>query len=147
MTDGTNIPNHQFEEVDSEGQGESFNFEEHRRTAVEKYLDIRPQYEVFARVVREILVQALMAKDIAVNSIDARAKEPESFGAKAETPSENDPEAPKYNNPLDEITDLAGVRIITFFPRTVESVGTCIREEFEILEHMDLIPFQLDDAA
>ena len=100
--------------------------------------EVRHSFEAFAKAVREILDQALVAKEIAVNSIEARAKDPESFGAKAETPSENDPGAPKYRCPLDEITDLAGVRIITFFPRTVEMVGDCIREEFEVLEHRDL---------
>ena len=126
-------------EVDSEEeQEESFNFPEHRRSAVEQYLRVRPQYEAFAKAVREILVQALMAKEIAVNSVEARVKETESFGTKAETPSENDPRAPKYQHPLHGITDLAGVRVITFFPRTVESVGACIREEFDVLEHTDL---------
>ena len=139
MTDGVRVPNRQVDEVDREGeQEEPFNFSEHRHTAVEQYLRVRPRYEAFAKAVREILAQALGAKDIAVNSVEAREKEPERFGIKAETPSENDPRAPKYRNPLDDITDLAGVRIITFFPRTVVSVSTCIREEFEVLEHTDL---------
>ena len=139
MTDGTSAPNQQMHEVDrEEEQEEQFNFAEHRRTAVEEYLRERPRYEAFARAVREILVQALRAADIMVNLIEARAKEPESFGAKAETPSENDSRVPKYPNPLNDITDLAGVRIITFFPRTVASVGACIRDEFEVIEHVDL---------
>ena len=138
MSDDTSDLDRQVNVVDhEEEQEEPFNFEEHRRTAVEEYLRVRTQYEAFAKAVREIIVQALMAKDIAVNSIEARAKEPESFGTKAEAPSENDPEAPKYRNPLEDITDLAGVRIITFFPRTAESIDSCIREEFDVLEHMD----------
>ena len=44
----------------------------------------------------------------------------------------------EHRRPLQDITDLAGVRIITFFPRTVVSVGARIREEFEVLEHTDL---------
>ena len=118
-------------------QEQSFDFAEHRRTAVEEYLRIQHQYEAFARVVRNILAQALRAADITVNSIEDRAKDPESFGMKAETPSEDDSEAPKYPNPLEDITDLAGVRIITFFPRTVVSVGDCIYEEFDVIEHTD----------
>ena len=73
-----------------------------------------------------------------MNLIEARAKGPESFGAKAETPSETDPRAPKYPSPLEDITDLAGVRIIAFFPSAVEKIGDCIREEFEVLEHENL---------
>ena len=139
MTDGASALNRQVDEVDrEEEQEEPFNFAEHRRAAVEEYLRVRPRYEAFAGAVKRILVQALRAADITVNFVEARAKEPESFGAKAEAPSENDPRAPKYRHPLDDITDLAGVRIITFFPRTVESVGDCIREEFDVLEHTDL---------
>ena len=139
MTDGASALSRQVDEVDrEEEQEEPFNFAEHRRTAVEEYLRVRPRYEAFARAVREILVQAFRARDITVNLVEARAKEPESFGTKAESPSENDPLAPKYRRPLDDITDLAGVRIITFFPRTVERVGDCIGEELEVLEHMDL---------
>ena len=139
MNECASAINPQIDEVDrKEEQEEPFDFAEHRRTAVEDYLHVRPQYEAFAHAVREILLQALVANDIAVNSIEARAKEPESFGTKAGAPSENDPGVPRYLNPLHDITDLAGVRIITFFPRTVESVGACIHEEFEVLEHTDL---------
>ena len=120
-----------------EEQDEHFDFAEHRRTAVEGYRRIRGRYEAFAQAVREILVQALRAADIRVSSVEARAKDPESFGAKAELPSDSDHRAPKYRHPLDEITDLAGVRIITFFPRAVASIGNCIREEFEVIEHTD----------
>ena len=139
MTDNTMALNRQDEEADCEEElEEEFNFAKHRRVAVEEYLRVRSKYEDFAKAVKEILVQALRAKDIAVNSVEARAKEPESFGAKAESQSENDPGEPKYKQPLRDITDLAGIRIITFFPRTVEAVGACIREEFDVLEHTDL---------
>ena len=139
MTDNTMALNRQDEEADCEEElEEEFNFAKHRSAAVEEYLRVRSKYENFAKTVKEILVQALRAKDIAVNSVEARAKEAESFGAKAESQSENDPGEPKYKQPLKDITDLAGIRIITFFPRTVEDVGDCIREEFDVLEHTDL---------
>ena len=139
MTDGPSAFSLQVDDVDhEEGQEESFNFEEHRRVAVEEYLRVRPRYEAFARAVREILAQALRDKDFKVSVIEARAKEPESFGIKAEAQSENNPRAPKYPNPLNDITDLAGVRLITFFPSAVERVGDCIREEFEVVEYKDL---------
>ena len=118
-------------------QEEPFNFADHRRIAVEKYVRIRPHYEAFALVVREILARALTTRGVKVNSVDARAKDLESFGNKAEAQSEVDPKAPKYWNPLQEITDLAGVRVVTFFPRTVQEVGACIRDQFVVVEHTD----------
>ncbi len=138
MTDGASALDGQGDESRREEEGKvEFDFAKHRRDAVEGYLRVRPQYEAFARAVREILVQALNAANITVNSIEARAKDPESFGMKSERPAEDNPEAPKYPSPLEDITDLAGVRIITFFPRTVASVGECIHREFDVIEHLD----------
>ena len=139
MTDAACTTSREVDEVDrEEDKEEPFNFGEHRRTAVEEYLRVRPRYEAFARAAREILLQALKVAEIKVNLIEARAKGPESFGVKAETPSETDRRAPKYPNPLEDITDLAGVRIIAFFPSAVERIGDCIREEFKIIEHVNL---------
>ncbi len=139
MTDCANDHSRQTDEPDGdEEQEEPFSFAEHRRNAVEKYLRVRDQYQELSTAVRDILIQALKARAIRVNSIEARAKDPASFGTKAETPSEVNPQAPKYPNPLRDITDLAGIRIITFFPRTVDEIGDCIREELEVIEHMDL---------
>jgi len=61
----------------------------------------------------------------------------ESFSKKCVTPTEQNPEEPKYRNPLQDITDLAGIRVITFFPRTVGRVCQCIQEEFDVIERVD----------
>ena len=146
MSNDASFLDQQVDEVDHEGeQEESFNFGEHRDNAVEAYRRVRPRYEDFANVVKEILVQALRTRGIAVNSVEPRAKDPESFGTKASTPSEDVPGTPKYPEPLEDITDLAGVRIITFFPRTVGMVGACIREEFEVIDHTDLSHARLEE--
>jgi RelA/SpoT family protein len=36
-----------------------------------------------------------------------------------------------------DITDLAGVRVITFFPRTVSEMGELVTEEFQVVERVD----------
>ena len=138
MIDSSSDLDRPMHEVDrEEEQDEQFDFVEHRRAAVEEYRRIRGRYEAFAQAVKEILVQALRAADIRVSSVEPRAKDPESFGAKAELPSDSDHREPKYRRPIDEITDLAGVRIIAFFPRALASIGDCIREEFDVIEHTD----------
>jgi len=53
------------------------------------------------------------------------------------TPNEQNPEEPKYKKPMSDITDLAGVRVITFFPSTVGEVCQLIQEEFEVIERVD----------
>lgn len=121
----------------SQTSSEEFDFNAHRRQAVEAYQRVRPLYEAFADIIRAVLVEALRAASINVASIEVRAKAVESFGDKAATPDESDPDQPKYRNPLKQITDLTGARIITFFPRTVEEVDQVINGQFEILEKTD----------
>jgi len=38
---------------------------------------------------------------------------------------------------MTQITDLAGVRVITFFPRNLSDVCTCIDSEFDVAEKKD----------
>jgi ppGpp synthetase/RelA/SpoT-type nucleotidyltranferase len=120
-----------------EGSKDGFDFDAHRRSAVSEFALVRSLYEDFAWVVRDILQDAIERKSLKISSIEARAKKFDSFGEKAITPSDRNPEKPKYLNPMEDITDLAGVRIITFFPRHVELVGDCIREEFDVVECVD----------
>ena len=146
MTDGERASNPQGDCAPSEEEQEAtFDFERHRRTAVEEYLPVLPRYEAFADAVRDILNHALKAKGITVNPIDARVKKPESFGAKAATPSDCNQGKPKYLIPLEDIKDLAGVRIITSLPSVVKLVGDCIREEFVIDEYTDLSQALLEE--
>lgn len=97
----------------------------------------RSLYEDFAWVVRDILEDAMERKSLRVSSIEARAKKFDSFGEKVVTPADSNPEEPKYPDPLKDITDLAGIRVIAFFPRHVDLIGDCIREEFDVVEKVD----------
>lgn len=117
--------------------GLEFDFERHKLHAIEQYQKSRSLYEEFAFVVRNVLSETLKAAHIKVHSIEARAKTIESFGMKASTPALEDPNKPKYPNPLSDITDLAGVRVITFFPQTQERVDTAIKAELDVIEVSD----------
>ena len=114
-----------------------FDFESHGKSAVEEFTRKRDLYEHFAWAVRDILADAIEPRGLKVNEIQCRAKEIKSLGKKAITPSEQNPEEPKYKNPMSDITDLAGVRVITFFPSTVQTVCQLIQEEFEVIEQVD----------
>ncbi len=114
-----------------------FDFDMHRRKAVEAYQKVRPQYEAFGDIIRAVLAGALRVASIKPATIEVRTKTVESFGDKAATPAESDPNQPKYSDPLDQIMDLTGARIITFFPRTVEEVDQVINAQFEVLEKTD----------
>jgi ppGpp synthetase/RelA/SpoT-type nucleotidyltranferase len=114
-----------------------FDFESHRKSAVEKYSKKRQVYEDLAFEIENILTQALEARTIKINAIQSRAKDEKSFGQKVMTPNQQNPEQPKYPNPMAEITDLAGVRVITFFPSVVGQVCLLVEQEFEVIEKVD----------
>jgi len=116
---------------------EDFDFENHRLQAIEKYQRVRPMYENYSNAIRNVLKEAFITKSIKIHSIEARAKEIDSFGDKASTPSPDDPHKPHYQNPLSDITDLTGVRVIVFFQNTLDIVDRIIREQFDIIEKSD----------
>ena len=118
---------------------EEFDFDSHRLQAIEKYRRVRPLYEEYAAVIRKILLEAFNALSIKIHSIEARAKAIESFGDKAATPAPEDPNKPYYPNPLSDITDLTGIRVIVFFPRTLDVVDGVIKTQFDVLERSDKI--------
>lgn len=120
-----------------EQQSDSFDFEAHRLRAIANFQGVEPLYKEFAEVLRNVLSEAVKANDIQVHSIEARAKAVDSFGRKASAPSEEDLNRPKYPNPLADITDLAGARVIAFFPRTLQVVDGVIRREFDVAEKSD----------
>jgi len=116
---------------------EAFDFESHRLQAIEKYQKVRPLYTEYANVIRNVLSEAFNAQLIKIHSIEARAKAIDRFGDKAATPSPDDPNKPYYPNPLSDITDLAGIRVIVFFPRTLDMVDSIIRTQFDVIEKSD----------
>ena len=115
----------------------SFDFNLHREQSVEKYKQLRPVYEVFSKTVEGILQHVLKTESINFHSIEFRAKDLESFGKKAMTPSNESMDRPKYSDPLSQITDLAGTRVITFFPKTIEKICQIIEQQFEMIEKVD----------
>ena len=109
---------------------DEFDFDAHKMQAIEQYECVRPKYKRFAETAKRILDHALRKRDILFHKIEERAKEIESFGNKAIEPMELDQTKLKYRDPLRQIEDLAGVRVITFLHRDVEEVCKCIECEF-----------------
>lgn len=114
-----------------------FDFKAHEHAAVSAYLEKRDFYKELASVVQRVIEEALRRRDIKIHSVQARCKDPRSFGKKAAQPLDTDPGKPKYAKPLEQIRDMAGIRIITFSPSTLREVDTMLSEEFEIIERSD----------
>ena len=116
---------------------ETFDFDSHSRTSLEEYQKLRPLYSDFSDTVLSILTRAFNNANIKPHSIQARAKTPESFVGKVLKRSKANPELPRYDKPLQQITDLAGIRVITYFLRTLEEVDGIIESEFIVDEKIN----------
>jgi ppGpp synthetase/RelA/SpoT-type nucleotidyltranferase len=115
----------------------AFDFKAHEQAAVAAYLKRQGFYADLASVVKRIVEESLKRRDIKVHSVEARAKDPSSFGRKAAQPSGADPSRPKYPSPLDQITDLAAVRVITYFPSTRSDLDKMLSAEFDVVARSD----------
>jgi ppGpp synthetase/RelA/SpoT-type nucleotidyltranferase len=124
-------------EQSAEGDGQvatAFDFDAHRRRAVDEYEAVRDIYEECAQAVHSVLKTVLEIENVRTLSTEARAKDVESFGKKSIRPAEDDPDKPRYADPLHDITDLSGARVITFLLDDIEMVNELIEREFEIIE-------------
>lgn len=93
---------------------------------VEKYKELKPIYEGFSQSLIVLLKSILDANNIKFHLIEGRSKEIESFKNKIET------KKGKYSNPLKEIMDLCGVRIIVYYQTDIDKIDSLIRENFEV---------------
>ncbi len=91
------------------------------------YDEARPRYLHFVNVLESLVVRVLASTTLRIHSVDARVKNRDSFRAKVSAAGE------RYQT-LDQVTDLAGLRVITYFADDVESVGRLIGSEFEVVE-------------
>lgn len=102
--------------------------------------DFARRYETHLRMVAENLRHLIHGHLEGVAEIErvvARAKSPESFAEKAKTVEHGQP---KYRDPLAQIQDQIGVRVIVLFMRSVEPVATQILTYFSAIEDTKIVP-------
>ncbi len=98
--------------------------------SVETYKQRRPLYESYCGKVKEIIIAAFTHKFVSHHTIEARAKTVESFARKGSRPDKQG--NPKYLDAINQITDLAAVRIIVYTLSDVELACKVVEELFEI---------------
>jgi putative GTP pyrophosphokinase len=84
-----------------------------------------PRYTDLASMAKALIEQLLAHRKIAVHSVTCRPKDPTSLARKLLKPERT------YLS-LEEITDLAGVRVTTYFEPDVDRISKMIEEEFQI---------------
>jgi ppGpp synthetase/RelA/SpoT-type nucleotidyltranferase len=92
----------------------------------EEYRQVRPEYERFCAKFEGLIRDLLAGAEIAFAQIEPRTKSVESFVEKIRRKNE------KYADPLQEITDLAGLRVIAYFPADVAQIGGLLEEHFAV---------------
>jgi ppGpp synthetase/RelA/SpoT-type nucleotidyltranferase len=122
------------DEAESLIAAETRDVKQRAREARATYERVRGTYQDYARKVESVLQECLDAKKIRLHSITSRAKGPDSYERKAAQLSPESPGKAKYSDPMEQITDKAGVRIITYFLDTVDEVSTIISDQFEVLQ-------------
>jgi len=115
----------------------TFNFENYRGENIEKYKKVFPIYESFTLTLYELIKKFLGNRNLKYYTIEHRTKDYKSFGEKSSIPSDEDPNSPKYGDPLKQITDISGIRVITYFLDTISNIEEAIENEFNVIEKID----------
>lgn len=88
----------------------------------------RPLYEAFAARLRDLIFTLLEADEIDAVQVSWRAKTVTSFVDKVRL------KEGRYDDPVRDMTDLAGVRVVLYYSRDVARVGAILAREFAIDE-------------
>jgi putative GTP pyrophosphokinase len=96
---------------------------------IKQFIDQRSDYEKLCAEVAYILTRQLKNAQIEFSTITHRAKTLDSFLEKIQRKS--------YQNPVEEMTDFAGVRVVCLYIDDLPGVEKVIAEQFEIVEKID----------
>jgi ppGpp synthetase/RelA/SpoT-type nucleotidyltranferase len=105
--------------------GNHVKLDAHGEMLMQQYLDLYPTLEQLAQDAYEMLRQALREQDIYVTAIEHRVKTERSLAGKLEL------KGAKYKS-IDDVTDLVGLRVITFYTDEVDKVAAIAKRLFDI---------------
>ena len=104
--------------------------------AVRSYAQLQPTAEELSRRLAAWLTSVLDDAGINYHDVAWRGKGVASFAAKANRTSLDG--APLYPDPLRDITDQVGTRVITYVTSDVAAVADLVRDQLEVVEDKDL---------
>lgn len=105
-------------------------------TAVAEYAARRPDLVAATEQYLKLVTGLLDEAGINYLSITARTKSVDSFAAKANRRAADG--TPLYSDPLVEITDQVGLRVITYLRADVDAVANLLAEEMRLLDDQDM---------
>ena len=105
--------------------GKNVTLDSHGEALMQQYRERRPSLELLAKEAYEVLSSALREQGIYVTAIEYRVKAENSLAGKLEL------KGAKYKS-IDDITDLVGMRVITFYTDDVDKVAAIAKSVFDI---------------
>lgn len=93
---------------------------------IDEFRHKRPLYDEFTRRLEDFFLDRIEAKGMENVDIDVRTKTVESFAEKISRPGK------QYTDPMRQITDLSGVRIIVCYADDIDRVAEIIRSDFNV---------------
>ena len=97
----------------------------HGELLLQQFRELQPSLETLGKTVYEMLCQALREQNIYVTAIEYRVKTERSLAGKLER------KGSKYKTIYD-ITDLVGLRVITFYTDEVDKVAAIVKRLFDV---------------
>lgn len=97
----------------------------HSEALLCEFRELRPQLELLSESIYTLLTGILKEKGIELNAIERRVKTEKSLAGKLEKKGD------KYHC-LTDVTDLVGLRIVTFYTDDVDKVAAIVKKRFDI---------------
>ena len=97
----------------------------HGQMLMEQYHERQVVYQRLAQVAEETLRRALKKQHVAVIALEHRVKTESSLAGKLEL------KGAKYHT-LDDVTDILGMRVVTFYSDDVDKVAAIVNEIFQV---------------
>ncbi|MBQ6751022.1 MAG: hypothetical protein IJR02_09715 [Bacteroidaceae bacterium] len=105
--------------------GNNVKLDAHGEMLMQQYNELRPTLEQLSEKAYDLLRRALRKQGIYVTAIEHRVKTEKSLAGKLEL------KGAKYKS-IDDITDLVGLRVITFYTDEVDKVAAIAKRIFDI---------------
>lgn len=93
----------------------------------QKFRDLKPKYTRLADNVEQALVQFLGDNKVSSFDVEKRVKEEKSFLEKVFRKT--------YDEPFEQVEDIAGVRVICYYNEDLEQIDRIIKDQFVVLSY------------
>ena len=104
---------------------DNYGLNPHAVTLINEYREKIPIFELLRSTIMRLLSEQIKRSDIELNSIESRIKTEESLAGKLARKGN------KYNS-INDITDIVGIRIITYYNEDVDRIASVIDKLFDI---------------